>query len=181
MSLRLVTPPTEYPITLEQAKAQCRRLDNNEDDLLEEYIAEATDLIEQHTGLALMPQTWELVLDDFSDTIKLPKGPVRSITSVSYYDDDDVLQTVTNTNFALDNTSDPAWLVRASDFSWPSVASGVNNVIIRLELGYADAESIPSLLIAAVKLAVSAQHENRTNPDFKGAIGCADRFRPVFV
>jgi uncharacterized phiE125 gp8 family phage protein len=140
MSLRLITAPAAYPVTTAEAKLQCRVDSSDFDDIIDANIATATALAQTYTGRAIMDQTWELVLDDFSDAILIPRGPVQSITSVKYFDTEEVEQTLAADQYALDNVSDPAWLVRPEDVTYPTVAEGVNNVIIRFVAGY-DAEA----------------------------------------
>jgi uncharacterized phiE125 gp8 family phage protein len=158
MSLRLITAPASYPVTLDEAKAHCR-VDSVEDDtLIDGLIAAATDHIELYTGRAIMSQTWELVLDQFSDAIMLPKGPVTAITSVKYYDTAEAEQTVSVVNYALDSASDPQWLVKASDYTWPTVSDGVNNVIVRFVAGYS---TVPPSIRAAALLLIGQWYDNR--------------------
>jgi uncharacterized phiE125 gp8 family phage protein len=140
MSLRLITAPVSYPVTQAEAKLNLRIDGNDLNSNIDIHIATATALVEQYTGRAIMDQTWELVLDDFSDAIMLPKGPVQSITSVKYFDTAEVEQTLAADQYTLDNVSDPAWLVRVEDATYPEVADGVNNVIIRFVAGM-DADS----------------------------------------
>lgn len=158
MSLRLVTPAVGFPATLAEAKAHCRVLHDAEDSLIEAYLAAATDYVEQFTGRSILSQTWELVLDDFCDAIRLPKGPVSSITSVKYFDVDSTEQTVPTGDYALDLVSIPQWLVRASTAAWPTVADGVNNVTIRFVAGAATA---PASIKLAVLMLVGNWYLNR--------------------
>lgn len=167
MSLRLITAPASYPVTLEEAKLQCRVDSSDEDTLLNGLIAAATDYVELYTGRAIVSQTWELVLDDFSDAMLIPKGPVSSITSVKYFDTADVEQTISGTNYALDAVSDPAWLVKASDYTWPDVADGVNNVIIRFAAGYS---SVPAAMKQAILLLIGQWFDQRADVSDKAMI-----------
>lgn len=139
MSYRLITPPAELPVTKEEVKGEARVLTTEEDAIIDVHIRAAISFIEAYTGRSLITQTWELVLDDFSDTMKIDQhGPVQSVTSVTYFDANGDEQTVGSSNYALDASGEPAWLVRASDFSWPTVASGINNVAVRFVAGFAD-------------------------------------------
>jgi uncharacterized phiE125 gp8 family phage protein len=167
MSLRLVTAPASYPVTLAEAKAQCRIDSDDEDAMINGLIAAATDYVELYTGRAIVSQTWELLQDDFSDTIMITRGPVTAITFVKYFDVDDVEQTVTSTNYALDAASDPQWLVKASDFTWPAVASGVNNVTIRFVCGYT---SLPPSIKHAILLLIGQWFDNRADVSDKAMI-----------
>jgi uncharacterized phiE125 gp8 family phage protein len=158
MSLRLITAPTDYPVSLAEAKTHCRIDGSDEDALVSGLIAAATEYIELYTGRAINPQTWEAVYDDFTDAISLPKGPVTAITSVKYIDAEGNEQTVTDTNYRLDSASDPQWLVKASDYVWPVVSDGVNNVVIRFVAGFT---TPPAPIKQAILLLVGQWYDNR--------------------
>lgn len=167
MSLRLVTPPATEPIDLTEAKLQCRVDGTDEDDLLTLYISAARQFVENYTGRALISQTWELVLDDFSDTMMLPKGPAQSITSITYYDTDEVLQTLATDQYVLDSASDPAWVVKPTDVTFPTVAEGVNNVIIRFVAGYS---ALPQEMKAAMLVLIASWFDNRSTAEIPQAV-----------
>lgn len=159
MSLRLITPAATYPVTRAEAKLQCKVDGSDEDSLIDTYISVATAHVESVTGRAIISQTWEQVLDDFSDAMMLPKGPVQSVTSVKYFDTDSVEQTLSALDYTLDNVSDPAWVVKNEDATWPDVADGVNNVTIRFVAGYS---TVPPELKAAILLCVAYFYDNRS-------------------
>lgn len=140
MGLTLVTPPTEFPVTLEEAKAQCRVTHTSEDTLIEGYIAAATAYVEKQISLSLMTRTYALTLDEFADTIELPRGPVQSVTSVEYVDEDGATATVDAETYTVDLSSKPQWIVLNSDYSWPAVMTGVNMVTITYVAG---ADALP--------------------------------------
>jgi uncharacterized phiE125 gp8 family phage protein len=167
MSLRLITGPTTYPVTLAEAKMQCRVDGTDENDLINTYISAATSHVESVTGRAIISQTWELVLDDFSDAILIPKGPVQSITSVKYFDTAEAEQTLAADQYTLDNVSDPAWLVRPEGVTYPEVADGVNNVIIRFVAGYS---ALPPEMKAAIMLLIAHFYDNRSTGTFPEAV-----------
>jgi uncharacterized phiE125 gp8 family phage protein len=158
MSLRLITPAASYPLTLAEARAQCRVDGTDDDTYLTSLIAAATSHVEDYTGRALVTQTWELVLDKFADAMMIPKGPVTAVSSVKYFDVDGVQQTITDTNYVLDAASDPQWLVRASDYTWPSLSDGINNVVIRFVCGYS---TVPDAILHAIRLLVSQWYDAR--------------------
>lgn len=158
MGMTLITPAATFPVTLAEAKAQCRIDGGDEDALINGLIAAATDYVEQYTGRAIMAQTWKLTLDAFSDAIVLPKGPVQSVTSVQYYDTDGVERTATN--YTLDNSSDPAWIVRNAMYSWPTTQSAVNVVNITFVAGYS---VVPPSLKHAILLLIGDWYRGREN------------------
>jgi uncharacterized phiE125 gp8 family phage protein len=167
MSLRLITAAASKPVTTAEAKLHCRVDGSDEDSLIDSYIAAATSFVENYTGRALISQTWEQVLDDFSDAMQLPKGPVQSVTSIKYFDTAEAEQTLAADQYVLDNVSDPAWIVRPDDVTYPDVADGVNNVIIRFVAGYT---LLPAEIKAAILLLISAWYDNRSTGDIADTV-----------
>ena len=163
MALKLITPPVAYPVTLAEAKAHLRVDHNDEDALITTFLAASTDFCEAFLGRALMPQTWELVLDQFpTNEIKLPKPPLIEVLSVQYDDGAGDLQSYTS--YSMDNVSEPGWIV--PDGSWPGTFDGINAVRIRYRAGYFVSDSptdtkVPDDLKAAVLLYMGSLYANR--------------------
>ena len=163
MALQLITAATTYPITLAEAKLHCRVDTTDDDTLIEALITAATEMCEQHTGRALMAQTWELTLDAFPDAFELTRVPVQSITSLKYYDANGDQQTLLNTLYSLDNFDQfgYAYVVPVYAGSWPSTRDQINAVSLRYVAGYADAASVPEGLKQWIKLMLSTMYDNR--------------------
>lgn len=162
MAERLITAPVTEPLTLAEAKAHLRITSSAEDALITSLIVAARDLCQSETGRALLPQTWELSLDDFCDDMPIGRAPVASITSIKYTDVDNVEQTLASTEYVLDSSSDSqARVVLAVDKSWPSVYGGINNVRIRYVAGYANAAAVPQTLKQWMLLQISHWFRNR--------------------
>lgn len=161
MGLTLITPATEYPVTLDEAKLSAKVDGTDRDSEITLLIAAATNYVEQYTGRSIMAQTWKLTLDAFSDSILLPKGPVQSVSSVQYFDANGDSQTVSASDYTLDN-SDPAWLVRNSDATWPTTLDGVNVVSVTYVTGYS---AVPDAIRAAILIWVTAQVDGNPVPD----------------
>ena len=97
MALVNLTLQSSGPVTLAEAKEQCRIVasDSTHDPLLARLINDATRSIETLTGARLDSQTVRLDLDGFpSGKVDLGVYPVNSITSVKYDDGDNVEQTL---------------------------------------------------------------------------------------
>lgn len=170
MPEKLITGPVSEPITLAEAKAQVRVTTDAEAGLISGLISSARDLCERETGRALMPQTWELSLDNFSNQMCLGRAPVTSITSIKYIDADGAEQTLPSTEYVLDNGSDSmARVVIAPNKSWPAVYGGINNVRIRYVAGYANAMAVPHALKQWMKLQISYGFKNRESVSMDGA------------
>lgn len=160
MSIRLITAASSYPVTLDEAKAQCRIDSSDEDALINGLIAAATDYVELYTGRAIATQTWEYVADGFCDVMALTKGPVTSVTSVKYFDIDAVEQTLSATFYTVDFASDPQRVVLNDGFQWPAVDAGVNKVTIRFVAGYT---TVPPSIKHAILLLIGQWFDNRAD------------------
>ena len=84
--VRTVTPEAE-PVTVAEVKAHLRIAHASEDELLAGLIRAAREDVERATGLALIEQSWRLVLDGWprSGTATLLRHPLREVISVTAY------------------------------------------------------------------------------------------------
>lgn len=161
----LITPPTEEPITLEEAKAQARLTGDEDNALVASYIAAAREACEQYMHRALLTQTWQLVLSAFANEIPLPMawplqnaaGPPSTAPTVQYYDADGVLQTLATTVYAVDTLRRPGRIVLAPDQTWPTLESTrlSPRVLITYVAGYTTASDVPELIKQGIKLWVT--------------------------
>lgn len=179
MALKLITPATAMAVSLAEAKLHLRVDGSDDDTLITACIIAATESAEQATGRAIMPQTWELTLDAFPAAFALTCVPVASVTSLKYYDEAGVQQTLGTASYTLDNADDfgPAKVVPAYGDSWPTTRDQINAVALRYLAGWPDAASVPDSIKAWIKLQVGAMYENR---QAEGAVqtyalGFADR------
>lgn len=158
MGLTLVTPATDTPVTLAEAKAWCRVDGTADDDALNMSLAAATGQVEDFTGKALAEQTWLLALDDFSDVIELPRGPVLAVTSITYLDATGDEQLLDPSIYTLDLVSNPQRIVRNCGESWPEVSGAVNAVSIVFTAGYA---TLPAPIKMSILMLVAQWFDNR--------------------
>jgi len=173
MSLKLITAPTTYPVTLAEAQLQARMDDTVLDSRITAYIAAATGMAEQATGRAIMAQVWELSLDVFPTEFVLTRVPVASVTSLKYW------QTMGSGLYTL-NTSDdfgPARVEPAYGTSWPASRRQTNAVALRFAAGYADAASVPEGIKSWIMLMVAAMVDNPAleSTSQTHSLGFADR------
>lgn len=156
----LVTPPTDLPITLEEAKLHLRVSHDEEDGLIENLIRAATQHVDGWTGVlgrAVMPQTWRQDFDGWS-CLRLLLNPVREIESVTYRDSDGNQQTLDPAVYTLRVDDGGAYVDLAPGQSWPAVASSVDAVSVTYEAGYDEA---PAPIRQAMLLLIGHWYDNR--------------------
>jgi len=150
--------------------------DTSEDDAIEAARDDAISWAEGYSGRSLQERQFLWTVDRFSSVIPLPLGPVSTADSVKYYDSDGVDTTVDAADYVLSSER----IVTATDSTWPSdVSDRPGGVRITFTAGYATAGDIPFFLLAAVKLALTAMFDDRSNPDLTGAMRAADQFRSI--
>lgn len=116
--------PESWPITLAQAKAQCRlELDFVEEDAwLTGAIRAAVSWSQTYCHRSWVTQTRSLTLDCWpcDPWIRLQYGPHQSITSVAYIDENGDSHTLSSAAYYLEPKA--GFLVLKSGYSWPSTA-----------------------------------------------------------
>lgn len=163
MALKLITAATALAVSLAEAKLHLRVDVADDDALITALITAATELAEQATGRAIMPQTWELTLDAFPAALEITRVPAISVTSLKYWDTAGVQQTLGTARYTLDNADEfgAAYVVPVYGDTWPDTREQINAVALRYVAGYADAAAVPDSIKAWIKLQVGAMYENR--------------------
>lgn len=157
MGYVLITPPATLAVTLAAAKEYLRILHDDEDAAIERLIAAATSHAETMTGRLIAAQTWEYRLPSFGGAIAIEKGPVASITSVTYRDGDGVDQVLASTAYALAIDEDPQQLLATGE--WPAGASAVR---VRYAAGFAESDPVLAAIRQAILMLVGHWFDNRS-------------------
>lgn len=154
MALKLVTPPTDYPVTLEEAKAHLVVEHDDHDGLIEIYIAAASQNVDGPLGFlgrALVDQTWDYFLDAFpcrghreSHVIEIPLPPLIEVVEFKYQDANGDEQDVDPDSYVVDTASEPARIVLLRNGRRPTPREAANAVRIRFRAGYVTADSPPA-------------------------------------
>lgn len=123
--------PSFFPaVTLEQVKANSRIDYNEEDSLINGFIAAAQERAEQETGLVFGEGEWVIETDPCGD-IQIPVWPVSSVLSVMDGD-----QEFTDYEILRSNRS-----VRLRSGSWPG------SVVIRVTAGMPAPETVRAAIM----------------------------------
>ena len=167
MILRLVTGPTVEPVSLAEAKVHCRVDITDDDAYITGLITAARSRLETiaRPQLAMITQTWELLLDDWpwGDTVELRPYPLQSVTSVKYTDSAGAETTYSAGNYLVDAYSEPGRLRLKTGSSWPSATlRELNGVAIRFVAGFGAAgTAVDMQLRQAILLLVAHWYEIR--------------------
>ncbi|MBN8958577.1 MAG: hypothetical protein J0H17_18730 [Rhizobiales bacterium] len=150
---KVTVPPTDEPVTLVEAKAECGVTGTARDDELTLKIAAARAFVEQHCTIFLMTQTVAVTCDCFDDLGHVAVAPLQSVTSIKYFDLDGLEQTVADTVYEerLDALS-PSIVAKPGQ-RWPSKQAGTR-ITLTAVAGYGDASEVPPNIKQAVLLHV---------------------------
>lgn len=162
-TLLLVTPPASEPITLAEAKAQCRVESSADDALLSSLITAARLVAEVTLGRALVTQTLRYLADAApqGDALELPRAPLQSITHIKSYDDADVATLFSASNYLADSSSQPGRVVLRVGASWPSITRAANGFEVQYIAGYGDAAAVPAPIKAGMLVHIAQLYTHR--------------------
>lgn len=159
MNYRVTISPIFEPVSLDEAQAHCRSIDDTaENATLTELIIAAREYCEQYTRRALAPQTIELYLDYFPYEIKLPMPPITSVTSITYKDYLGTETTVSASNYVVDTVK--GCINQAYGKTFPSFTPYISNPIkVTYVAGYV---TTPKTVKQAMLLLIGHWYENRS-------------------
>ncbi|WP_157014892.1 head-tail connector protein [Mesorhizobium xinjiangense] len=168
-----VAPPAEPVVTLAEAKAHLRvnaegegsLLPNEDDSLITGLIAAATEHLDGWAGIlgrCLVNQDWRIDLPAWPATcIALPFSDVSSVT-VNYFDQDDVEQTLSSSEYELAASATGTVVRFKKTFSRPALNDDrADAVQVTMTAGYGAAADVPQPIKQAILLLVGAWYENR--------------------
>lgn len=166
--LELVTPPSAQAVSTDRARTWCRVDTEADDDLLADLIARATRYCENEVSgqRQIMTATWDVpVLTWWDRPLSLPRPPLQSVTSVSYYDSAGSVQTLASSQYLVRTPWRlPGTIERAPSVSWPALqADRRQPVTIRFVAGWT-ATTLPDVVVQAVLLYVAWAFDNRATP-----------------
>jgi uncharacterized phiE125 gp8 family phage protein len=165
-SLVRYTAPAVEPVTLAEAKVQCKVDTSDDDAYISSLITMAREYVENTLDISLISQTWEARYDCFPMwEIILPRPPMASGTvTVIYRDEAGQSQTITSaaSAFQTDHYATPGRIYPNYEGVWPAVRGDENSVTVRWSAGYgASGASCPAVTKGLIMLLVAHFYEHR--------------------
>jgi uncharacterized phiE125 gp8 family phage protein len=185
-SVEITSAAATHPVTLTEVKALLRISGSDDDTMLTQFIAAATDYAERFLSRKLITQTVKLHLDSFYNNKKyeeiypfgvwnnqfiyLPYPPIISISSVKTFSVDNTEATLSSAAYSLDAKSGRLYM--NSGYSWPVGLRAVDAIHITYVCGYGAAADVPQSIRFAIMNHVAQMYECRAmceaNPITKG-------------
>lgn len=150
--------PSLEPITVEDARLHLDLDDNYYDSQLSQLITVARKRVEQDSRRSLLSQTHVLSMDIFpsSGVIELPTAPVISVTSVTYVDTNDAVQTFSDTKYSVDSNNTPSRIVINDGEDFPTVRGHYDDIKITYVAGYGTSRNdVDEVAKFAIKMMIS--------------------------
>lgn len=163
MAVNVVTAPATMPVTVSEAK-QILRIDHTADDAsITMLIGNATAEAERLAWRAFVNRTVDLLLDGWpaDGVIRLEYPPVSAITSITYYDENNVAATMPATDYIATLDVTPPTITLAKGASWPSATlRSISPIRVRYVCGYGAAAAVPDFYKHHILGLVAIYYEN---------------------
>ena len=167
MSLLLtrLAPPAATPVTLAEAKAHLKIEHGDEDTLLTDLMARATDTLDGPRGAlarCLVEQTWRVACaGPIRGRVALPMAPVLEISAARHFDPSGATVALDTTDFWLMGDADGAWIEPAMGAPWPALADRADAIAFDVTAGFGALGDVPPGIRHAILLLVGHWHRNR--------------------
>lgn len=153
--------PASEPITVAEAKTQCRILTSDFDDYLGDLIQAARAHVEKECSLRIVSQTVEMKAGRFHDLYVLPVRPITAISAITYLDGDGTEQTLSTSIYRVTLAEmDGAVLLKPNQY-WPAILDAPDAVKVTATAGFT---TVPENLKRAMLLMVSDWFSERERP-----------------
>ncbi|RSV41531.1 hypothetical protein CA234_09695 [Sphingomonas sp. ABOLE] len=149
--------PLVEPLTVEQARAQCRIDDDIEDALIAQKITSAREWVERHTGRILAKRTLTMGFPAWGKALTIYRRPILSIDAIAF---DGLEGDATFTDFGTAIGTYPTRIVPALGARWPQLRAG-GGITVAYTAGY-EAGKVPQLYVEAIQVLVAGMMTERT-------------------
>lgn len=195
-AIEVQSGPGSEPVTVNDLKLRLgiAQADNTWNDLLSALIESARVECERHTARALITQTLDIYYDHrpaerqewwdgvkelpaselfaYPSTFLIPRMPIQSVTSVTFYDEEDNTTTADSSTYIVDTVSEPPRVVLRRGEVWPTIIlRNANGIAIRVVAGYGNSgTSVPGPLKEGILSLAAYLFEHRGACDMSEAL-----------
>lgn len=160
------------------------------DTQVDDLIVEAREAAESYMDRSLITRNWTASLDRFPGGgsrlglafegvrqghlgtelgllggerpfVRLRKGQLTAVVSITTFDDDDVGTVFASSNYFVDTSTEPGRVVLREGSSWPIPTRVANGIEILYTAGYADAAAVPRDIVHGLLIHIQAIWSNR--------------------
>lgn len=181
MGLKVITPPAEEPVSVQEIKDHLRIINSEEDSYLETLIQTAREYCEKHSNRAYVQQTLVKTFDEWPEfPVELPRPPIQSVEKIEYKDSDGTLTEWDASNYIVDEYSFIPKVYKDYSAEFPDVELAKANAIqITYKAGYSPDDSgdttdytanVPARFKHAIKLLCGEWYGNREEIVSTGAV-----------
>lgn len=163
-SLTLVTPPSDEPVSVAEAKRYAKVVHDEDDELIYSLIVSGRQWAEWFTQRAFITQTYDWKLSGFpTSDWEVPKAPLQSITSITYVDSNGAPQTWAATEYTVNAPAGefarPGTLALGYGKSFPTARAIPQAVTVRFVAGYGLAVAVPIGIKAGIEEYVALRYD----------------------
>lgn len=168
MRTEIITAPTGEIANVESVKISQRISGSAEDEFIATLISVARKYCEKKLRRTLLTTELKGYFSQFSEMRYLPKAPIQSVESVSYYNSSGDL-TVLDESFYVVNPGEYGGIRLAPSQSWPDIYAIEEAIVVEYTAGYADesgspvvsGSGVPPEIVHAIKMHVGHLYSNR--------------------
>jgi len=166
MIARHISGPANDSVLIEDAWAQAR-IDEGElepGSMLASMVTVAREHMERGLNVAIGEQVYKLTMECWPTEARfeLLPAPLVSVESITYYDEDDIEQTLATTVYRAHTHLRPGFVELQEDEEWPALKARADAVSINFTAGYGGAAwPVPETLKRAMLMLFTAQYAMR--------------------
>jgi uncharacterized phiE125 gp8 family phage protein len=163
-NVKVTTPPTSEPVSLDFIKTYLKVDGTTEDALITVLITAARQVAERYCQIALLPQTITETFPRFySYGLRPTISPLISVEDITYLDLEGETETLSTDIYGVDNSVYPPHIFRIPYNDFPQTYAVPNAVTVEYIAGFADADAVPNQIKMAIALMVTEWYDNRSD------------------
>ena len=161
---QVITAASTFPVSLTEAKSHLKVDTSADDTYIESIIKAATQLSEEYTNRFFINTLIDQTCSSFAELQTLFKSKVNDVQYVKYYDSNETLQTLADTEYDKMLSYEPSQIQLADGKSFPSITKRNDAVICRYTVGYgSSASDVPEIIKQAILLTIGNFYQNRNS------------------